>query len=446
MPASGGVGCLLKALAGFFACLFVLSTPVVLVLADVDQKLLQPGTYKQVLVEQDVYRRLPGLIAEQIELGGSMDATDRAGGSGSTSGRDFIARIFTSASPALGSCLQDGLGDSAYEDLRLASRVATSPELDRVKACLKIYGVPSSAADTEAGMPIFFWVLSADDWHTVLTPLLPPEWLQTQAESVIDQAFAAAESDEEHPVIRIPLADLKARLAGEEGYAAVVQLISDQPPCTLDQLTQVSGLAAAGELLKNIPICSPPPWALNVMAPSIRATLDSLVAQIPDVAEVKLTDDSNSPSTDQLGPVRQVLGATRFLIHIAMFLPSVLLVLVALFGARSLASLLRSLGGLLIATGVLSGVLAIAGLAGASAINWKGLFAGGSGGSDLAPGVVQLVGDIAAAITRSFLITFGLVALLMTLAGLLMAVAAYFVSLNKPEQVRAPYPPAETGS
>ena len=67
MSVSGGRGTdLRKALATFFACLFVLSTPIVLLMADVDMKLLQSGTYKQELIDQDAYRRLPTLIAQQI--------------------------------------------------------------------------------------------------------------------------------------------------------------------------------------------------------------------------------------------------------------------------------------------------------------------------------------------------------------------------------------------
>ena len=59
-------GCLLSWLAGIFASLFVLLTPFVALLATGDLRMLQPDPYKQALVEQNVYDRLPALLAEQL--------------------------------------------------------------------------------------------------------------------------------------------------------------------------------------------------------------------------------------------------------------------------------------------------------------------------------------------------------------------------------------------
>ena len=188
------------------------------------QKLLRPDLYKQVLVDQDIYARMPQLVAQQVEYSLTGDAADGGEASGQDSDGAFIAGIARAASPALAACLRASLG-SFYESLAAGPGRPTAIEIGRVKACLRADGVPAGVGVFHKGMPVFFWLLLEQDWESILTPLLPENWLRTQSESVIDQIYAKLQTDEPTPPIRISLADLKASLRGADGLNAVVRII-----------------------------------------------------------------------------------------------------------------------------------------------------------------------------------------------------------------------------
>jgi hypothetical protein len=370
-----------------------------------------------------VYRRLPSLLADEIIYSGSVSPTEREEEGAPSSQQAFISEIFVAAPPDLASCLQDELGVPAYTDLRAATRSPTSEEVDRIKGCLRTYGVPASVADTEGGMPVFFWLLTADDWKLILDALLLPDWLQTQAESLIDQLFEALRSDERYPVLSVPLADLKARLEGEEGYAALLQVMNAQPPCTTDQLARIATIASSTDPLKDIPICRPPEEMLDALAPNLQATLSFFADELPDSAEMKLVDETDPSSADRFTALRNAVGAVDLVSRLALLVPIVLLALVALCAARSVGGLLRWWGVPLVATGVISLGIAGAGLAVTNAVT--GGVRGGSSG--ISPGLMQLAADAGRSLGQAFMLTLAFEALVVTLVGVGMVAASMAV-------------------
>jgi hypothetical protein len=276
-------------------------------------------------------------------------------------------------------------------------------------------------------MPIFFWMLSEQDWQAILTALLPPDWLRAQFESVIDQVYGDLQAGQTTSAIKIPMADLKARLSGEEGFNAVVQLIDAQPSCTADQLAQIQGLTDPTALLEAVPVCRPPEAALTLIYPNIRATLAFLVEQIPDEAELKYAGEQGSSAQDPLDSPRQALNTIRIVIQLALVLPIVLLALVALFGARSIKGLLRCLGIPLLVTGVLGILIAATGLAVTHQAISNAILGGPAAHSNLAPGVLHLQVDILAALARGYLDAFLVQVVAMAVVGLAMTAASFLV-------------------
>jgi hypothetical protein len=432
-------GCLLSWLAGIFASLFVLSTPFVALLATGDLRMLQPDPYKQALVEQNVYDRLPALLAEQLVYSGSISPSGEENGEsgqGDTGSQQaFISDVMFAASPDLSICLQDGLGPTAYGDLRGQSRDATPAEANLIRGCLRSFGVPASVADSKVGMPVFFWLLDEAEWLDILEAVLPPDWLRTQTESVIDQAFAALRSDEAYPVLRVPTAELKTRIVGAAGYDALVSLIDAQPPCDQAQLAQIAALVDPNEPFKDIPVCRPPQEMLDAIAPNIRATLALLAQEMPDNAEFKLVDEEAS-SGGGFEALRGVVQATDTVSRFALLVPIVLLALVAALAVRSVRSLLVWWGVPLLLAGGAGVALAAISLS----IEHSALGPMGEGAGTLSPGLVNLARDTARSLADGFLFTYGLAMLVVALVGLGMVVG--FVVMNRNVAQAAPVPPA----
>lgn len=416
--------------------LFVGSTLVVLLMFNVEQKFLQPGLYKDVMVQQNIYVRVPELAAEQIVYSSTRIPTGEENEGETASDQALIVRIIALASPALSSCLQTELGPIAYADLGAASRSPTATEAEDVKACLRANGVPAEIADTHSGMPIFFWMLSERDWRNTLEVLLPPDWLRAQFESVIDQIYADLSSNQNQAAIKIPMTDLKARLQGDEGFDAIVALLEAQPVCTPDQLAQIQGLADPYQPLKDVPVCRPPDAAIIAIYPNIRATLAFLAEQIPNEAELKYATDPGSSSQDPLEQPRQVLSAMRTIVRASFLVPIVLLALVVAFGARSKKGLLRCLGIPLLVGGALGVLIVVAGLASTHQLVSNMLLGAQSSGSTMAPGIRGAAVDLMGAIAEGYLGAFLVQATAMAVVGLVMVIGSFFV--DRPRPIPAP--------
>jgi hypothetical protein len=443
MPSDArGSGCL-TFLAVIAAGLFVLVAPLTLVAFNFERSFLEPDLYKRAMVEQDVYQRLPDLVAEQLVYGSTARPTGEEAENGDegdgSSEESFYAQTMALASPELTSCLEGELGPLAYGELAADERPPTEAETEQFKGCLRIHGVPAQLADTHDGMPIYFWMLTEEDWQAILTALLPAEWLQTQIESVIDQVYEALHGD--GSTVMIPMADLKERIAGDDGFDAVLALMEAQPPCSDDQLAQIQALADPTEPLKDVPMCRPPDAVLEAIYPNIRATLQFMADQIPDQAELKLGDDSGS-SEDPLEQPRQVLGVVRAVAFLSLLLPVLLLGLIALLVVRSPRSLLRWWGTPIMLAGSLALVGAIAGLSSAPGAVADLVAGSRSHFTALAPGVLDLQAELMDAIVRGYLQAILVQAVLLTGVGTVMVAASFWVG----RPALAPAEPESPGS
>ena len=400
-----------------------------LVLVDVGQELLQPALYKDALISQNVYARVPELAAQQIVYAGT----------GAASNRTFLASVFDSASTSVSSCLEGSLGSAAYQELRALSRSATASELDLIKTCLRANGAPSTVSETVEGVPVYFWVLTESDWNGVMMSLLPPDLVRAQVETAIDQVAGAIKSGRSSPLVQISLADFKRRVGGPQGLAAVEALIDAQPACTFDQLDKIATYATSGAPLGQIPVCRPPDAVMPIIRPSIQSALTGLARFVPDTAEVDLSGGAGGGS-NPIGTAHDLLNLTRAVALAGVGLALVLLLMGVALGARSVGAVLGWLGIPLAVAGALGLLVAVVTQGAAQGFVTDRL-SSSLGGAGTAPSVVSVEVDTLNWIVGVFFGGVGVqsFALLVTgsvLAGAPLAVRL-FARLNSASRINA---------
>ncbi len=286
-------------------------------------------------------------------------------------------------------------------------------------------------AGKESSLPVFFYNLKQQDWKIILSGLMTPQWLQAQAEGVIDQVFAYLDSVQPAPSIKVSLVELKIRFQGEPGMRAFFQMLHAQPACTQDQLAEIARAAILGNL-ENIPVCNPPEDLVSQFRPEIQQGLNQVAAMIPDEidlgAQLQGATAGGAPANDP----RPIIRQARLLIRLSPLIPAALLLLVTVFGVRSLRDWLLWWGLLLLLAGLAALALGI--LAGPAISQYitNALSVGRVPGAGLAPGFAQVGASIgralAAAAVHSTLLQATLIALIgfgMVVVGLLIRPRRY---------------------
>jgi hypothetical protein len=216
-------------------------------------------------------------------------------------------------------------------------------------------------------LPPFLKELTAEEWQTTISTLLPPEELRAMTDQTLDSTFDYLNFKNSSVVIS--LLPVKARLAGEGGVNVVRDFLRTQPDCTIDQLTQM-GL---GLLSGNIALCNPPDEAMGFFAPFIQSQLQTITASFPDQIALVPGTESGTPNDPRLKMqwVRSGIGFSPFFLFL-------LLLAIAVFAVRSIRDLLVWWGWPFLITGGLAALIALV-------------------GSPLVGGILQLVFQIYAA-------------------------------------------------
>ena len=286
--------------AGVFAFFFIVSASLTLLLYNLDATMLNSETYKMALIEEDIYARLPGFVGQQIQYGMTYNP-----------------------------CLESP--DQCEDD--------SGPE------------------NPEAGPPAYFRILSDDDWEHLIATLLEPEWLQTTVESVLDQVFENLNSDAPSEPISISLVELKAKLGGPVGYQALLALLEKQPECTPEQILQLSEAQLFGGEMDDFLLCNPPETLMDIVDPLMREAIQSAASAIPEemTFELPFLDMSGSTNIQEFrgDPIQSVFAARR-LLRFALLIPITFLLLVTIFGVRSIRDWLLWWGVPLLFTGLIS--------------------------------------------------------------------------------------------
>lgn len=361
------VGCIARFIALGCAILFVITTLLALTLFNIDQQLLNAGSYKRALAQERIYERFPSLAAELAwRMSAYNPCVENPGlercklEEPSPPNEHLLFPVYKSPSPGLKNCLIRALGENAYATLANGKRQATSAEIEPTRLCMRQFGVPDSLVSGKSGPPLYTWMLDRSDLEAILSALLPTAVLQTLTENFLDQFFDYL--DAKTDAVKISLVEFKARLTGDAGMTILLRLLRAQPPCTKEQLTRLTGIGASTEIDKML-ACRPPEETLTKIAPQIQTAARSAIAKLPDEAVLPLPsrrEIANSSSKAE-GPegVIKMLPLIRLILRTSPLLPLGLLLTITLFGVRSFKGLLLWWGVPFLAVGIIGGGFAV---------------------------------------------------------------------------------------
>ena len=196
----------------------------------------------------------------------------------------------------------------------------------------------------------FLRALGPEDWQNTISTLLPAEELKATTDLALDSTFDYLNGRSSSAAIS--LLPLKTQLAGPSGMNLVLQILTIQPACTTEQLTQM----ALGLLGGQIALCNPPPEAIGLMTPFIQSQLQTMTAILPNEVTIIPGTLSGTPQDPRIR-----LNTIRSAIKLTPFLPVLLLFGITLFVVRSLADWLIWWGWPFMIAGVSSVLIGLVG-------------------------------------------------------------------------------------
>lgn len=418
-------------IAAIFAILFVITAVLALLLFNVERQLFNPNLYKRALTEQQIYKHLPGIIGELLTTSMSFNPCAQN------------PLICEDISAELRACYTQTLGDERYTALTSGQDQPTEAEKEAIQPCLDRYGaVTENGNEDQGGPPAFMKNLTAMDWEAIIEALAPPELLQALTENVLDQVFAYLNG--ETATVKISLLKLKERITGQAGQDAIQQLMAAQPPCTEEQLVQMAASALGGE--GGMVFCNPPEEILAIMLPELQSQLDSLATQIPDEAVIikpytgplGATPGGGPLSADPFTTIRYVRLGLRW----SPLLPFAFLLLVTLFGVRSLKGWLRWWGIPIFFAG---GIALVLGIALLPAMNWAwNAFVVTKIPPFLSADIGRIGHGLANFILKGLNKQIIIQSTIFIIIGLAAWVGSYFIKIERKESMPATPPPAST--
>jgi hypothetical protein len=218
---------------------------------------------------------------------------------------------------------------------------------------------------TGTSSPVYLLLLNQQEWESILTGLLNPDWLQTQTENILDQFFdiLLVSADPLHTPINISILEIKNSLAGGEGIQAFNQILNAQEDCSLDQVMGLLQLGLGMEAQIATLLCKPPDYIISELNPIVQAILSAAVTQVPDQVSftlptaMQLSSKAGSPQELSPGELPEFISSlrrTNTMISRSPLLPITFLLLVSVFAVRSLREFLRWWGGTLLTAGGIS--------------------------------------------------------------------------------------------
>ncbi|NOT04819.1 MAG: hypothetical protein HOP27_09510 [Anaerolineales bacterium] len=390
-----------KTIAAFFAALFVLTAILVFLLLNIERRLFNAEVYKRALLENNFYEQVPVLAAEQlsvvktfladpcaanplgcsiegaspelqacltevlgedgyVEIGtGQRSATDAeledsqscldrfekaASQPGPVSGI-LDENLLVNASAEVQDCVKQALGDEIYQTLSSTERQPTESETQQINTCLEQQTADSSSqtnTPSVSGQMTFLNDFTSEQWQALIVHLLPPDDLQYMVESALDQTFAYFNG--ETNTATIPLDKLKARLTGQAGRDLILLLVNAQPPCTEEQLSQISK-GDFGEKGKPPLLCAASGKTLDKLMMELQRQLNDAASGIPDEAVLVKPSSPSDPDSGN-GPLsgkdsQTTMRLIHRILNLSPLLPLALILLVTLFGVRSRKGWLR---------------------------------------------------------------------------------------------------------
>jgi hypothetical protein len=309
---------------------------------------------------------------------------------------------------------------TTLEKQRIYERI---PALAAEQFSMQLHAAQSSGSD----VPPYLSNLTSEQMNTILTELLPADWLHTQTNSVLEQAFYVVNTPGSPLVLSVSLTELKNRLAGQAGLNAMTNFLRTLPAC------------ASGEIPINpdlgMPECRPPDSQLEAAKPFIAVGLRQAADQIPE--QVDLLEQARAGGafdTQALGlPAgpRTLLQTGRWLVRFSPLFCLAILLLVALLVVRSWVSLLRWWGGSILSAGISTVAAALAiwiGVGQAFSIVRENL------PQTVSPGLFDAITGVISSVVLRVALLLGGAGALIAAIGLVILVVAFFLARSQPKK------------
>jgi hypothetical protein len=261
-------------------------------------------------------------------------------------------------------------------------------------------------------------MVPAENWEAALRALLPAEVSKPMSEQAIASAFDYLNGKSE--TATLSLADFKAHMSSPASTQAFVDILRAQPPCTLEQMAEMTFNALTGN--PKLIFCNPSEEALGLMQPLIQSGLQTAAAGIPD--SVTLIQ----PDAEKLQEPLRVLRTLRGVLRFSPLIPLGLLFLVTLFAVRDAKSWLLWWGVPLLLGGLLG--LLLAALIG-PLTNWAFLTYAAPRFPDMMTfSVRELVRDLVTTVLSGIARPIALESLALVLIGILMLIVTRYKKIT----------------
>ena len=301
---------ILKFIATLLAALTIIATIFILIMLSFNRTILNPQIVRQAFMKNKVHERVPVVVGEEFSL------------------------------------VKGLLVDTCETDCNDGSINASQSN-----------GISTGKLGTQG--TAFLNGLNQDQWKNLIFYLLPSTDLQESANIESDEIIAYFKGETD--TVRMPLTNVKARLTSLTDQELTQLLLNSQPACTLEQQTLIMS-GGVGEVGSSPMFCSATGGTSQVLVIDLQRRLDSVASETPEhIVFIKPPSPSNPPSLQKF--IGQDLQSTLQKINSNSqnlpFLPFALLLLVALFGVRSLRGLLRWWGIPILIAGLITLILGI---------------------------------------------------------------------------------------
>lgn len=210
--------------------------------------------------------------------------------------------------------------------------------------------------------------LNPDDWRAVINELIPPDWVQSQLESVVDGIYAYLEGDESVTTIQyqVDIDTIAQRMTGESSERVITRISTLSTPCTSEQAQQIRNIDLESITnLEDLPICSPATENdTEQMQAILRTIFDQLASAIEsergmgasaELGELSVTEQIDNSGQAQLNVsfdqgyeiligIRVFYQTYDLYIPIFIFLPIAMTSLIVFLAVRSFRGFARWVG------------------------------------------------------------------------------------------------------
>lgn len=403
-------------LASLNAILFIITAIIALLLFNLERQAFDPNTYKKALLSQNIYEQMPSLLGEILASSANFNPC----------ASNPVACAAEDRSPEAIACFENTLGQETYAATSQNKRTPTEAELKSAQPCIDQYNQPAQTSQS-GGPPAYMSNLTASNWETILSAILPPENLKAMTEQAFDQIFAYMNGEVDSP--QLSMVAFKTRLSGPEGMKAVLTLMNAQPPCTQEQLDQMTAISPQGE--QKFVICNPPADKIETIQALIKMQLIGVVTRIPD--QVTLFKPE-ATGTGDMTPL-QAIKIARWVMRLSFLIPLIFLLGILLFVVRSRIAWLRWWGWPMMIAGIFGSTI---GFISSPLINsYLPTFIAGRMPFFMPAFIVETSGDLASAVARQILYPVGWEGLLLAIIGMAMILYAAYMTQREKEKLEA---------